>query len=285
MKYIPFLFIIFVIACEQVVEIEIPEHDSQLVLSSFYEAGDTKIIAYLTKSLPINSSENADEIWDANVKFYENDVLIGQLEDAQDTLYYEAYTGEWDDSLNIPITETQIANIRRVYRLDLTAPLEVDKTYKITAEALGFEAISATQQLPALPDITEVVYKPMSRAGIEGYIMDAFDVKLNDVVDEDNYYEFNLYQLRDNYYNPGVWQNAWAESLTPGVEQGDSGLLLKDDLFEDGSYSIELLNWPEDTAHVDIKVEVRSISRDKYLFAKSLNAYYNAEGNPFAEPV
>jgi len=284
MKYIPFIFIIFIIACEQVVDIEVPEHDSQLVLSSFYEAGDTKITAYLTKSAPINSNEQLDEIWDAKVNLYENDMLLGQLEDAQDTLYHDVFI-EWNDSLNAPVFEEEIESIRRIYKLDLATPLQADKTYKMTAEAPGYESISATQRLVGLPEVSEVIYRPMSRPSIDGYIMDAFEVKMDDVPGEENYYEFQIYRLWDNNYDMGEWNRAWSESLTPGVEQGNWGPLLQDDLFQDGSYNVELLVWPEDTSSVDIKIEIKSISRDKYLLSKSLEAYYNADGNPFAEPV
>ncbi len=280
MKYIPFIFIIFVIACEQVVDIEVPEHDAQLVLSSFYETGDSEVIAYLTKSLPINSNEDVHEVLDATAKLYENDVLLEQFLSEPDTVGYN-FAG-WNDSLNMPILEPEI---QPVYKLDLTAPLQADKTYKITVEAPGFESASANQRLPLPPEINEVNYKPMSRTSVDGYLMDAFEIKLSDVPDEDNYYEFDIYRSWDNSGNPNEWDRMWTESLSPGTEQGDRGVLLKDDLFENGSYSIEVLVWPEDTSYVDFKVEVKSISRDKYLFSKSLNAYYNAQDNPFAEPV
>lgn len=286
MKYIPFFLIIFIIACEQVVDIDIPEHDSQLVLSSFYKSGDTKVTAFLTKSLSILSGESPDDVWDATVKLYENDVLIGDFEVGFDTTYYVSFLGV--DSLGNPtFGEEEINRITRSYLLELSAPLGSGNTYKMTAEAPGYEAVSATQQLALPPDILSVSYDPMSRAGLDGYVMDAINVELQDVPDEDNYYEFNvLIKDKDpNNYWSGAWRKRWTESFTPGVEDGNRGSLIKDDLFEGGSYNIELLVWPEDTSYVDLKVEVNSISRDKYLFSKSMQAYYNADGNPFAEPV
>jgi len=63
-------------------------------------------------------------------------------------------------------------------------------------------------------------------------------------------------------------------------------ILIKDDLFKDSSYNIEVIGGNlNDTSNVDIKVKVSTISRDKYFYSQSLYAYENASGNPFAEPV
>ncbi len=287
MKYIPFILIIFIIACEQVVEIELPEHDSQLVLSSFYEAGDTKVTAFLTKSLSITSLENPDDVWDASIKLYEDDVLLGDFEVGFDTTYYTSFLGV--DSLGNPtFGESEIDRITRLYLLELSESLEIGKTYKMTAEAPGYESASAVQQLLPPPDILSVSYDPMSRPGLEGYVMDAFDIIVQDIPNQDNYFEFNVF-IKNTYPNGwgyGEWGKGWTESFTPGVEEGNRGsLLLKDDLFDASTYNVELLMWPQDTSYVDIKIEVNMISRDKYFFSKSMQAYFNAQGNPFAEPV
>lgn len=281
MKYIPFLFIIFVIACEQVVEIDIPEHESQLVLSSFYKAGDTKITAHLTKSLAINSNEDLDDISGATIKFYENDVLVGQLEEGADTSYYPVPTGELDDEGN-PIVEYLINRITYNYGLELSSPLEQEKTYKITAEAPNYKSVSATQKAPVPANVNGVEYLPMSRPGLEGYVMDALKIQLQDTPGSDEYYEFKVFR---SYQNTS-WGYTWIESITPGVEQGRSGTVyLTDNLFEGSTYDVELLVWPEDTTQIDFRIEINSITRDKYLFFKSLKAYEDALYNPFAEPV
>lgn len=290
MKYIPFILIIFIIACEQVVEIEIPEHDSQLVLSSFYKSGDTKVTAFLTKSLSVLSSDNPSDIWDASVKLYEDDVLLGDLEVKFDTTYRSYPTSELD-SMGNQICEEEISRITRLYLLELSQSLESGKTYKMTAEAPGYETVTATQQLLPPPDILNVTYDPMSRPGLEGDLMDALNVTVQDIPNQDNYFEFDVF-IKDKEQNNSFscwnndWSGRWTESFTPGTEPGYYGILLiKDDLFDGDTYNIELLTWHRDTAYYDIKVEVNMISRDKYLFSKSMQAYYNVEGNPFAEPV
>jgi len=261
MKYLPnisVLLLLITMACEQIVEVDIPEHESQLVLSAFYRAGKTEVKAYLTKSLAISDDQDVEEVQEPDIKLYENDLLI-----AESSVYSN-------------------------FNPQFSTPLEVGKTYKITAEAPGFTTVMATQKLPAPPNIGDVVYQPMSRPGVEGYVMDAIDVELQDIPNEDNYFELSIF-IKDkdaSASNVSSWRREWIESLDPGVERGYYGTsFLKDDLFEDGSYNAEILIYPADTNYIDIKVQVSAVSRDKYLFSKSLKAYEDALYNPFAEPV
>ena len=252
-----FILLAMTMACEQLAEIEIPEHESQLVLSSFYKTGDTKITAYLTKSLSILSDEDPGDVWGVTVKLYENDVLIGQLEEV-------------------------IGNVSRTYELELPAPLAQGKTYKITAAAPDYKTISATQRIPTAPEIISVGYFPLNHPGIDGSLKDALKVKFQDTPASDDYYEFRAYR---GSVDTG-WSLNWAESYTPGMEQSRGGIsFLNDNLFEGTTYEVELLVWAEDTTYIDHRIEVISISRDKYLFSKSLEAYYFAQDNPFVEPI
>ena len=188
-------------------------------------------------------------------EMHPNDVLVGQFEKNFNPSYY---------------------------LLELSAPLTEGKTYKITAETTDYEAISAIQRIPVAPEITNVGYFPLSRLGIDDSLKDGLRVTFQDTPASDNYYEFRAYRGSvDNGWSPN-----WAESYTPGMEQRRDGIsLLNDNLFQGNSYEVELLVWAEDTTYIDHRIEVIGISRDKYLFSKSLENYYDANNNPFAEPV
>ena len=285
MKYVSniYLFLIMVMACEQVVEIDIPDHESQLVLSSFYEAGDSSITAYLTKSIGILDDEDSDDVWGATINLYENDMFIGQFKERADTTYRFDLLGF--DHNGHPVFQEEFTNIFPCYHLNLSTPLEQGKTYKITAEVSDYVGISAIQQLPAILNIGTVTYLPVSGFSLNGYLMDVLQFTLEDVGGKDDYYEFKVYSGNGSISNANFYPR-YIESYTLGIEQGKFGmLLLNDDLFDGNTYDIELLIRPEDTTYSEIHIEISSISRDKYLFAKSLEAYYNVEENPFAEPV
>jgi len=223
-------------------------------MTSYYQSGDIHVVVFLTKSIGILTDNNTDNIKGASVKLYENDVLLGE------------FAGQ----------------VSR-YLLELSAPLEVGKTHKLTAEVEGFESVSATQRLPSPPDVSGLVFKPESRVNFEGFLLDAFNFDIHDTPDEDNYYGINVHECSNTINCYG----RWAESFTPGVERGSRGtILLKDDLFDGKSYGVELLARPINfSADLNLKVYVSTISRDRYLFSKSAEAYENAQYNPFTEPV
>lgn len=249
------------IACEQVVKIDIPEHESQLVLSSFYEAGDSSITAYLTKSVAILSNETPDNVRGATLNLYADEVLLGQFEEV-------------------------IGSTSPMYLLRLAEPLTEGINYRLTAEASDYISISATQKMPASPTISNLSYHARERPRTDGIFADALRLKVHDTSASNNCYEFRAYRRSGNNNINAEWEPNWAESFTFGIERGrDGSLLLNENLLEDNSYDVELLVYPEDTAYVDIQVEVKSISRDKYLFSKTLQAYYDAQYNPFSEPV
>lgn len=283
MKYIPILFIILMMACEQVVEIDVPEQEPQITLSCFYKSGDMQVRASLNNSLGILVNEDIIHIVGASVKLYENEVLMAEFVEGADTLFRDEYIGE--DSLGYPIYEQVVRRITPFYQTELSAPLQAGNTYKITAEAEGYAAVSATQKFPLAPTIGDLIYKPMSRVDIEGYLSDAFEFRIHDTPEEDNYYAMTVYECSTNYYYSYCNDN-WTSSFTPGTVRGLNGaILLKDDLFDGESYEVELLSEAVDTAHRDLKVIVSAITRDGYFFSKSVEAYWIAEDNPFVEPV
>lgn len=273
-------------ACEQVVEVDVPEQEPQITLSCFYKSGDMQVRAYLNNSIGILVNEDISPIRGATVKLYENEVLMTELVEGADTLFRDEYIGE--DSLGYPIYEQVVRRITPYYQTELTlssAPLQAGNTYKITAEAEGYPAISATQKFPVAPTIGDLIYKPMSRVDIEGYLSDAFEFQIQDAPEEDNYYAMTVYECSTNYYSSYCNDN-WTSSFTPGAVRGLGGaILLNDNLFDGESYKVELLSEAVDIAHRDLKVVVSAISRDGYFFSKSVEAYWIAEDNPFVEPV
>ncbi len=118
---------------------------------------------------------------------------------------------------------------------------------------------------------------------IEGKEQDIYKIALQDEGGIDNYYEF---KLRVTYKSdPNSSWYDYVKSYTPYMEKVEESQYLKDDAFDGETYHIELLSNKRDTTKYELKVEVNAITRDKYLFAKTLIAYTIAQDNPFAEPV
>jgi len=172
-------------------------------------------------------------------------------------------------------------DLGNTYQYDhiLNEPLQAGKRYKINVEAEDFEPVSATLKdfepvsatlmMPDAPIFDVVNYTNGSDIIIDEKEQDIYEIALQDEAGIDNYYEFKIHTYHK--YGFGVWTK--------------KSMYLKDDAFDGETYNIELLSNKRDTTIHNLKVEVIAITRDKYLFIKTLLAYKEAQGNPFAEPV
>lgn len=251
------VLISLVISCEQVVEIDLPEHQPQLILSCFHDAGKQgSVDAIFTASRPIQASQSTGIVKDVAVQLYKNDLFVGEF------------------NKDLSLTTYSLSS----------ESLQAGNTYKITAQSDGFESISATQTLPDPPTAHLIEFIHQSNIHINGKQQDIYKIEIQDEPDIDNYYELKIYTL-DTDNLPQSWRDRNLRTYNPLLEVGQKTLYLKDDTFEGKAYRIELLANTRDTTRFDIKVEVKSTTRDRYLFAKSLIAYENTNDNPFVEPI
>jgi len=251
--------VILVLSCEQVVEIDLPEYQPELVLSCSHDvARSASIKMTLTQSRSIQDNELSGFInEDVIAELYQNDTLLGEL-----------------------INDLSLTD----YSLFFEKPLTVGSTCKITVQLEGFEPITAMQIVPSSPDVHLTEFINQSNIQVNGKQQDVYTIELHDEAGIDNYYEFKLYTLNKENL-PTKWRDRNIRTRDILLEEGEKTLYLKDDTFDGGSYSFELLSNARDTSKFDIRLRVMSITRDRYLFAKTLRAYLNAKDNPFAEPV
>ena len=154
MKHLPYVFSLMIIttACEQVVDIEIPEHQSQLVLSSFYEAGENIITAHLTKSVALAGGEVPSDVRGATVNLYADNVPMGQ---------FEEITG----------------GASPIYVLQFAEPLKEGITYRLTAEASGYTGISASQTITGFARCFRPFLPPKRTPSCGWYFCRRFEAK------------------------------------------------------------------------------------------------------------
>jgi len=256
LKNILFLLCSLIISCEQIVEIDLPDYEPQITLSCYYQLNDIGIEARLTDSHSILNSDYINGISGATIQLYENDQL------------FVTFINGSNNGYGHPINE----------------PLQAGNRYEITVDAEGFESVSAIQMMPNAPVFELVNYTNGSNIIIDGRKQDIYEIALQDEVGVDNYYEFNIYIYQKNSPN-ALWSHRHVRSRNPYLETVKTSMYLKDDAFDGETYHIELLTNRQDTTFFDVKVEVVGITRDKYFFVKTILAYNNIQGNPFAEPV
>lgn len=250
-----------------VLEVELPDHESQLAPYAFFKDTDSLLVVKVGKSVGVLDSINPDIVFGATVELYKN----GSLE----------YTFDYDPLIN-------------AYTYDLGRAFSptVGDEYELRVSKDGFETASATQIVPPAIQADSVEY--IEQAGVDqfGDPMDVINVMFTDPANIANFYEFGGF-LNIKYTDPFdttyvyEYQNSfYFESSDPNFENG----ILSDVAFDGQQYTIRLetySNYWGNSGSTEItgQLNFNSTTPEYATFTKSLDNYWNAEDNPFAEPV
>lgn len=246
----------------QVVEIKIPTHEPALSVRALFNQGDTVLTILLADSKGILDSDNFETQQQATIQLFENDQLMSDF--------------SFDNNLSRFVMKTPLGfgQEEATYRLEIMSP--------------DFTPVSAIQQLPKSVPIITGKYTPQGTFSSEGDRVDAIEIEFQDPVGEENYYairgvqQFIFFEEQDTiYYESDIY----IESNDPLVSFGSGQLLLLSDAaFNGKTYKVLLYSY-NGLQDQGLKMQLLSVSRDAYLYHRSLSNYYDAVDNPFAEPV
>ncbi len=276
-----FVFIIFSISLascgadffETTVEIDLPDHESTLAVSSILSLDSESSEVFISKSLSLNATDPLQEINDAQVQLFKNGNVIGDF--------------VYDDDENIYVSGLEPTD------------LESGATYRIETSHPDYPTISAEAVMPKVVDIKEAEYLPESTAGQFGDQLDEYRIKFDDPGDEENYYLIYVNVLTEDFFvdfngdTTFYRQNIYdIESRDPSVVFGFDNLsyqgvpMISDAAFNGKTYQLIFQAWPNFFDDGDeIEIELVSITRERYLYLLSLQRFMETDGNPFAEPV
>lgn len=273
--YISFGFLL--VSCgedffDSITEIEVPEHEPQFAVRGFINATYLEYGSWVRvgHTLGILDSTEFEEIKDATVLLYEEDVLKNTFEYAENAWY----TGE------------------------ITA-LTAGKNYTLKVDSPTYGSIEVTQQVPQKVSVINATYEAAGAIDRYGDRGDEVTIQFNDPAGEKNYYTVGVsatfrFEGPDTSFVVDNW-GLYASPVDPLLEHLNS-LYLTDVSFDGDAYTtrvsieidqagtIEYLG-AKNLAAEKITVRLTSISKDWYLFQKTLSAFQDNEGNPFAEPV
>lgn len=276
-KYIFLLFSIVSLlfqSCEedsfsQVVTIDIPEHEAKAAIRFSVEVNNPENLAALvTNSKGILDPDTDYKIpTDAVVKLFRNGDLLTQLSLNEESFYYEDFN-------DVQIRDT------------------AGDVYLFEAELEGFDKVSATQTMPVKPIITDATYEREGTIDPGGYRADEIIVDINDPdPDNINYFGvrlFTTFYITDsngdtiNRYH----QMLYLDSNDPLLAYaGNYGLVFTDESFSGGTFQARTYTYSQIQDDTEIEVEILSITKEAFLYKRSLEQYYEAVDNPFAEPV
>jgi hypothetical protein len=254
----------------QVATIELPEHEPRPVVNLEIEGlQERRISALISNSKGILDPETTYDLpVDAEVKLYRNGTLFTPLDYFEDVLKYEA-------SLENPF------------------PDQGGDTYLLEANIPGFDLVQVEQVMPVKPVIEAATYEREGTIDESGFRVDELIV---DITDQEpgvlNYYGLELFQIT-LVIEPTTGDTIQYSRSRIGIDSNDPllsygaryDLIFSDGGFSGGKYQARCYTYYSLDENADLEVRLYQLSEDAFLYARSLEQYYNAINNPFAEPV
>ncbi len=239
---------------EQVVDIEIPEHNPLLTVSSYLVSGDSVVSVYVSYSLGILDTAKRVNLKNAKVLLLKNTVPLAQ----------------------IPYSTKQFYSIK----LPKTKPIDKGE-YELYVSAPGYQQVSSKQIMPEAAPILNSKFEKKAAINRDGEKVDLLTIDFEDLPGVKNYYAVQA-QLQ---ISPTEKFPLQLDAIDPISEKLDRHVLLKDDSFDGKKYSWRLGSRIEAPKGAKLIIQLQTITKDKYLFLKSIHLNEAADDNPFAEPV
>jgi hypothetical protein len=262
-------------------EIEFPAHDPRLAVTMFVSPGDTVLFATVYQSAGIQESTGSVPLREATLTMSQNGTVLvsGDATNWNDD-------GPWDP----PGTE------QSVMKMVLDEPLELaEGDVSLTVDASPtFDPIVVTETVPETPVVAHL-FEPLADTISEwgySYYNHRITVGLDNRPGVRDDYMIYL-EVKDEFGGGSEWYNTGGPAFPdPRVEyNGGCNCLMATDGGED-NVSLENLvfeAWGGDDSGYEYEQTLRlRIERPTASLAnhfRSVDAYYGALGNPFAEPA
>ncbi|HEX8331256.1 MAG TPA: DUF4249 domain-containing protein [Segetibacter sp.] len=283
-KFFACLIIILATSCEQDIIIDIPPQPVKLVVNGIVRTTTPfRVTIGKTAGVLDTISVSRNRVTDAIVQLYENNIL-------KDTLVYEASSGSYVVKRN---TRALSGNV-----------------YLLKASAPGFTNVEAETRTPNATPIQSISRRMNVRKDASGNSLDELKITFTDEASPGNHYFFRIRNYR--YGGVGVGNPVTyggiecMRSSDRDIEGRSNGDPIEFETCIDGEFFMRDFNFNGKTKEVILFidhnalepvvipsinrnykpiVELHSITADQYKYRNSLNAYRDAEDNPFAEPV
>ncbi len=279
MKKILYFIVIALLlgSCQKIIDISVPDQSRKIVLGSIINS-DNLVVVRLSESKSILEDNDFILLEDAEVKLFEENQYVGTLN----------YTGS------------------SRYVLPDFYPVN-ERTYRIEVNHQVLASVRSEIRIPKTVPILEIdTSSTISEYGNETYIV---NVKIADPGGEDNFYtlsvaatsrvfDWNTQELTDSIETHMLYLNSIDEG-DPGiggelVNQDlnyfiDDKLFVSDALFDgqEHEFSVAIESYffygMADTVMLDVRLD--HIDPSYYYYSVSKQKYYQADGNPFSEPV
>ena len=267
-----FLFVsFFIISCdmETVIDLDIPPHESVLVLNGLLDT-DTNAQVIVSHSVGAFSNTVPSFINNASVLLYKDNQIITSLLPDITNLVYVHYT---DDNYNTDSLQMYY------YKSDYIP--EKDATYRVEVNHSDYTSISAETYIP--DDI--ILYNiDVDTTSNEEKI--GFTFSFDDNANQQNYYQLRLYgSCEKNYEKDDEWDRAYLVMMSndpsfPGDIPWEGYTFIGDEVI----FTDDLFNGQSKTITLDVEAKFEYADCDTVIiefstFSDDTYSYYNSLGN------
>lgn len=264
------LFLTLAVAgCEKV--IDFPDSDPKINLYSQFQEGEPFRV-YVSETGAINDDE---------IKYV--DVAATEIIDLN--------SDNQIDTLSIP-SDDGSGDI--YYQSEKLIP-QKNGEYQINVEVPGFGTVSASSYVPDPASIQSVEVSHLEVQNtdlVDFYTLDLV-LTIDDRPEEDNYYQLSVdYAIEDGFggslYQQAIYSIPDEIEPAPSQESGGNGVLFRDININGLNTQIAVpitFAIGRDEVLQFLRVELRTVSRDYYLFHSSVYRQQQTNNSPLAEPV
>ena len=281
--YFLFLLLICSLSCEKEANITINKVDAQLVIVSEFTPNEPFSLE-ISRSSSIFSPSNEQALENADIQVCKGNNCQKLASDS--------------NSGNLNLNKLKFTATRDIQP-------EVGVQYSLKVKIDGIQDVSAEAVTPEAVDLTHVALGAISEIPLEGNPADEkqynakISLQFDDPAGEDNYYQITFYQetIRTNGNIQGE-----SDTLVP-IEDffsidseiidirniTDNGILLSDTYFDGLTRDLlfrPIFKYnPINEVPVNIRVELRSVSKAYFDYYSSVYKQVNQGSDPFSQPV
>lgn len=282
-KLIPFSSLVFLLAsfaaCRKEIPLNLDTYEPKIAVSCLFEQ-DSNFYFYVTESQSPLDNDTFPALNNATITLTNSNGESEIITVLTNHDYYFQTKQEYKSSMKV-------------------AP---GMTYNVSIDHADFKTAFASASVPNGTKITRLDTFSVVEFGFPAL---RFNLNFSDPV-EPNFYTLKVYAYAPEIiYDRTTWmpidtamrfQEIYYTLPSDGLFN-NNGSVFSDELFNGGNYS---LSFTIDKGYLDymfnqmpsvndekpyLLVELRSISREYYQYQTTLESYWNADGNPFAQPV
>ncbi len=273
-----------IIGCETVIDVDLPEHEPELVLNSYFGTDTTFIVTLHESKSILDASNDFKVVQVATIQLYAEGQLIGTFTETE--------------------TESEYGTKFGSYVLDHYP--EAGVNYSVVASKSGFRTVEAQDIIPlekTNPSIEN--FKDVSDGEYYGERKYHLTYSLNDPPGEDFYEVFvyveepiyehymdddTFYYYQNGYEKNRIYYEDIGAELNEFEDHSVDYTLFSDELFDGRKYThtIEATIYKHSKnkdSTIKLYLEVKHVSEAYFLYKKSFGLQENSDGNPFAEPA